>query len=144
MDVCWIFSTITFIFWYICIINLLDGCRFGKCRLENVKILNDGIDWNSADNLYWKHDVQHFEALKVVLHGNAEFEAVDVILQVRLTWEHYWLAVQDACAHTHIYLILVVLGSRVYYLGNSKTLFLFVLLCRVIISLKFQMATKWK
>lgn len=68
-----------------CNLNLLDACRCGKCRLENVKILNDGIDWNSAHNLYWKHDVQRFEALKVILHGNAEFEAVDVILQVRLT-----------------------------------------------------------
>lgn len=49
----------------------------------NVKIQNKGIDWNSDKNLYWKHDVERFEALKVTLHGNAEFEAVDVNIEVR-------------------------------------------------------------
>lgn len=48
-------------------------------------MLNKGIDWDYEDNTYWKHDVKRFEALKVVLHGNAEFEARDVTLQVRLT-----------------------------------------------------------
>ncbi|RAL52331.1 hypothetical protein DM860_016180 [Cuscuta australis] len=57
------------------------GRRCSRCKLKNVKVLNDGIDWNSRDNLYWKHDVQRFEAVKIILHGNAEFEAVDVILQ---------------------------------------------------------------
>lgn len=47
-------------------------------------MLNEGIDWNSGDNLYWKHDVDRIEAVKVILHGNAEFEAVDVTLQVNL------------------------------------------------------------
>lgn len=60
-------------------------CRCGRCKLENVIVVNDGIDWSSSNNIYWKHEVQRFEALKVILHGNAEFEAVDVILQVRLT-----------------------------------------------------------
>ena len=46
-------------------------------------MLNDGINWNCEDNIYWKHDVQRFEACKIVLHGNAEFEAKDVTLQVR-------------------------------------------------------------
>lgn len=50
--------------------------------------MNDGIDWNARENLYWKHDVQRFEAVKVILHGNAEFEAVDVILQVCLTLDY--------------------------------------------------------
>ncbi|KAJ9539820.1 hypothetical protein OSB04_026326 [Centaurea solstitialis] len=57
------------------------GYRCARCKLENVKIQNKGIDWNSDKNLYWKHDVQRFEALKVVLHGNAEFEALDVNLE---------------------------------------------------------------
>lgn len=63
------------------------GHRCGRCKLENVKVLNDGIDWNSGNNIYWKHDVQRFEALKVILHGNAEFEAVDVILQGNHTFD---------------------------------------------------------
>ncbi|PON86562.1 UTP--glucose-1-phosphate uridylyltransferase family [Trema orientale] len=57
----------------------LDRC--GRCRLENVKVLNQGVDWNCGDNVYWKHDVQRFEACKIVLHGNAEFEAIDVTIQ---------------------------------------------------------------
>lgn len=56
--------------------------RCARCKLENIKVLNDGINWNSGDNLFWKHDVQRFEALKVILHGNAEFEAMDVVIQV--------------------------------------------------------------
>ncbi|KAL1808974.1 hypothetical protein ACET3Z_025964 [Daucus carota] len=63
------------------------GHRCGRCKLENVKVVNDGIDWNSSDNIYWKHEVQRFEALKVILHGNAEFEAVDVILQGNHTFD---------------------------------------------------------
>lgn len=57
------------------------GHRCGRCKLNNVKVLNKGIDWDCGDNTYWKHDVQRFEALKVILHGNAEFEASDVTLQ---------------------------------------------------------------
>ncbi|KAH9702600.1 UTP--glucose-1-phosphate uridylyltransferase 3 [Citrus sinensis] len=57
------------------------GYRCGRCKLNNVKVLNKGIDWDCGDNTYWKHDVQRFEALKVILHGNAEFEASDVTLQ---------------------------------------------------------------
>ncbi|KAL8119786.1 UTP--glucose-1-phosphate uridylyltransferase 3, chloroplastic [Apium graveolens] len=63
------------------------GHRCGRCKLENVKIVNDGIDWNSSDNIYWKHEVQRFEVVKVILHGNAEFEAVDVILQGNHTFD---------------------------------------------------------
>lgn len=48
----------------------------------NVKILNKGIDWTSPENVYWKHDLHRFEMLKIVLKGNAEFEATDVVLQV--------------------------------------------------------------
>ncbi|CAI9767559.1 unnamed protein product [Fraxinus pennsylvanica] len=57
------------------------GRRCARCKLQNVRVLNNGIDWNSRDNLYWKHDVQRFEALKVILHGNAEFEATNVVIQ---------------------------------------------------------------
>ncbi|KAI7994846.1 hypothetical protein LOK49_LG11G00886 [Camellia lanceoleosa] len=30
--------------------------RFGRCKLQNVKVLNEGIDWTSKNNTYWKHD----------------------------------------------------------------------------------------
>ncbi|XP_038723026.1 UTP--glucose-1-phosphate uridylyltransferase 3, chloroplastic isoform X2 [Tripterygium wilfordii] len=58
------------------------GHRCGRCKMQNVKVLNEGIDWSSGENIFWKHDVRRFEAFKVILHGNAEFEANDVILQV--------------------------------------------------------------
>lgn len=57
-------------------------CRCARCKLANVKIQNKGIDWSSDKNLYWKHDVERSEAVKVILHGNAEFEAVDVYIEV--------------------------------------------------------------
>ncbi|KAK7379391.1 hypothetical protein VNO80_04850 [Phaseolus coccineus] len=57
------------------------GQRCGKCKLQNVKVLNKGIDWNCGRNIYWKHDVQRSEVLQIILHGNAEFEATDVVLQ---------------------------------------------------------------
>ncbi|KAL7214746.1 hypothetical protein ACSBR1_027016 [Camellia fascicularis] len=62
-------------------LKLRYGHRCGRCKLQNVKVLNEGIDWTSGNNTYWKHDVQRFEALKVILHGNAEFEATDVVFQ---------------------------------------------------------------
>jgi hypothetical protein len=44
--------------------------------------VNDGISWDSPGNVYWKHDVERSESLKIILHGNAEFEAKDVLLKV--------------------------------------------------------------
>lgn len=68
------------------------GKRCGRCKLENVEVVNEGIDWNSNHNLYWKHDVDRIEAVKVILHGNAEFEAVNVSLQGNHVFE-----VPDGC-----------------------------------------------
>lgn len=63
---------------------LATGGRCGRCKLQNVKVMNKGVNWMSGDNVYWKHEVQRFENLKIVLQGNAEFEATDVVLQVEL------------------------------------------------------------
>lgn len=57
------------------------GHRCGRCKLQNIKVINEGINWTSSDNVYWKHDVRRFETLKIILRGNAEFEATDVVLQ---------------------------------------------------------------
>jgi hypothetical protein len=48
-------------------------------------VLNEGIDWRHGGNVYWKHDVQRSEVLQIILHGNAEFEATDVVLQVKFS-----------------------------------------------------------
>ncbi|KAJ8764174.1 hypothetical protein K2173_005094 [Erythroxylum novogranatense] len=57
------------------------GQRCGRCKLQNVRVLNEGIEWSCGENRYWKHDVQRFEALKIILNGNAEFEAENVTIE---------------------------------------------------------------
>ncbi|KMS99348.1 hypothetical protein BVRB_2g045760 [Beta vulgaris subsp. vulgaris] len=57
------------------------GHRCARCKLQNVRVLNKGIDWESGLNMYWRHEVHRNECLKVMLHGNAEFEAIDVTLE---------------------------------------------------------------
>lgn len=46
----------------------------GKCRLINVRIENDGIDWD-ADNTLWKNQIVRKEALEIILEGDGEFYA---------------------------------------------------------------------
>lgn len=55
-------------------------------------MLNEGIDWSYGGNVYWKHDVKRSEVLQIILHGNAEFEATDVVLQVNFLFK-----ILDAC-----------------------------------------------
>ncbi|CAL0327916.1 unnamed protein product [Lupinus luteus] len=57
------------------------GQRCGRCRLQNIKVQNKGIDWTYGGNIYWKNDVQRSEVLQIILHGNAEFDATDVVLE---------------------------------------------------------------
>lgn len=54
------------------------GNEGGKCTLHNVKVINKGID-RTASNLYWKNQIARREECRIVLHGNAEFFAQDVI-----------------------------------------------------------------
>ncbi|GAB2216460.1 hypothetical protein Droror1_Dr00024233 [Drosera rotundifolia] len=57
------------------------GRRCARCHLQNVILKNKGINWESRQNTYWKHDFERHEVLKVILHGNAEFEAIDVTIE---------------------------------------------------------------
>ncbi|XP_073009831.1 UTP--glucose-1-phosphate uridylyltransferase 3, chloroplastic [Typha latifolia] len=77
------------------------GTRCGRCKLQRVRVLNKGINWNSPNNVYWKHDVERIETLKIILHGNAEFEATDVVLQGTHEFEvpnGYRMSVIQDCA----------------------------------------------
>jgi UTP---glucose-1-phosphate uridylyltransferase len=56
----------------------------GKLELKNVTISNAGIN-REANNNYWRNDLSHHEALRIVLHGNAEFYAEDVTI----TGDHF-------------------------------------------------------
>ncbi|MFT4553404.1 MAG: hypothetical protein ACI9S8_002042 [Chlamydiales bacterium] len=53
------------------------GEESGKCTLDNVRIINEGIE-SQAKNTYWRNDISRHEALQIILHGNAEFHASDV------------------------------------------------------------------
>jgi uncharacterized protein involved in tolerance to divalent cations len=46
-----------------------------------VNVVNRGIDWNSKSNVYWRNDVNRLETCKIILHGNAEFEASNVTIE---------------------------------------------------------------
>lgn len=65
-------------------------------------MLNKGIDWSYGGNVYWKHDVQRSEVLQIILHGNAEFEATDVVLQVRFKFEFYSLSIKKISCESHV------------------------------------------
>jgi hypothetical protein len=67
--------------------KLIFSDRCGKIRLRNVTIRNQGIDWSHSSNAYWKHKVERKEACRVVLHGEAIFEAADVELRGDVTYE---------------------------------------------------------
>jgi hypothetical protein len=54
------------------------GKQLGKCTLKNVKVKNKGID-REVNNTYWKQDVKRHESLKIILHGDAELVAENVI-----------------------------------------------------------------
>lgn len=75
------------------------GSRCGRCRLQSVKIVNEGINWTSPNNVYWKHDVERSESVKIILNGNAEFEAKDVVLKGNHVFEvpdgHRMCIIQD-------------------------------------------------
>lgn len=47
----------------------------GKCTLHNCTVRNRGINRNDSHNLCWKNQIERFESLEIILHGNAEFFA---------------------------------------------------------------------
>ncbi|KAG0488756.1 hypothetical protein HPP92_007567 [Vanilla planifolia] len=74
------------------------GQRCGRCKLENVKVLNR-IDWSSPNHAYWKEDIKRFEMLKVLLHGNAEFEAMNVVIEGNHVFKY---RMATGCSSSHI------------------------------------------
>lgn len=57
-------------------------CRCGKCRLSNIKVKNQGIDWGCKSNIYWQNKIQRLETLEISLEEDAEFEAHNVAIEV--------------------------------------------------------------
>jgi hypothetical protein len=60
--------------------------RVGRCRLINVTVENRGVDPN-AHNIYWKGELQRFELCQLMIHGDGEFYAENVILRGNLKIE---------------------------------------------------------
>jgi hypothetical protein len=62
-------------------------CRCGRVRLTGVVVRNAGIDWSNPENCYWQHKVARREAVRIILHGQSEIEASNVVLEGDLTFE---------------------------------------------------------
>jgi UTP---glucose-1-phosphate uridylyltransferase len=59
---------------------LLYSERTGKCTLQNVKVRNRGIDFEGP-NVFWKNEICRRECCHILLEGNGEFYAEDVVLE---------------------------------------------------------------
>lgn len=53
---------------------LIFNNQIGRCFLNNVKILNSGIDWQ-APNIFWQNKIKRHGLLNIHLYGNSEFIA---------------------------------------------------------------------
>ncbi len=51
----------------------------GRCRLINVKVQNRGFDPH-APNIYWKDEISRMELCEIVIRGDGEFDAENVVL----------------------------------------------------------------
>ena len=74
--------------------RLVYSHRCGRVRLRGVSVRNAGIDWEAPSNVYWQHKVQRREAVRIILHGQSEFEASHVVLQGSHTFE---VSLQPSC-----------------------------------------------
>lgn len=52
----------------------------GKCTLKGVKVINQGIDWE-ASNVFWSGEITRKECLTLIIKGNGEFHAENVIFK---------------------------------------------------------------
>ena len=57
----------------------------GKCHLKNVKVQNLGPDLSHPE-LFWQKKITHKESCQILLKGNAEFFAEDVVFNGDLTF----------------------------------------------------------
>jgi UTP---glucose-1-phosphate uridylyltransferase len=57
--------------------RLVFSSRCGRALLENVEVRNVGVDWRHPANEPWRHRLVRHEQCRVLLKGNAEFEARD-------------------------------------------------------------------
>jgi UTP---glucose-1-phosphate uridylyltransferase len=53
--------------------------KAGRCRLINVAVKNRGVNPN-ADHVYWKGEIQRDELCEIIIHGDGEFYAKNLLL----------------------------------------------------------------
>ncbi len=52
--------------------------KVGRCTLKNVKVKNQGVDYEK-DNIFWKQVIHRKESCRILLEGESEFYAENVI-----------------------------------------------------------------
>ena len=58
----------------------------GRCKLVNVTVENQGFDPHASSH-YWKGEVSHRELCEIVIHGDGEFIAENVVLSGNMNIE---------------------------------------------------------
>lgn len=74
-----------------------DESQMGKCTLNNVKIRNKGTEQKETHNV-WKRTIPPVESTHILIHGNGEFYAENVVLEGEIFFEvpdGYRLVVYD-------------------------------------------------
>ena len=61
--------------------RLVFGNHNGRARLVDCAVVNEGIDWEHEDNVYWQHKVTRKGAVEIILEGRSEFEAQGVVFR---------------------------------------------------------------
>jgi hypothetical protein len=59
--------------------DYVTGAYAGRCVLENVKIDNEGINWDKK-NIFWKQDIKRKGSCIIILHQGSSFSAKDVTI----------------------------------------------------------------
>ena len=65
---------------------IYDSSESGKCTLINVRVRNQGVQRSGLEET-WQQDVVRKESLQIILRGNAEFYAENVLLEGSLLFD---------------------------------------------------------
>ena len=65
---------------------IYDSSESGKCTLINVRVRNQGVQRSGLEET-WQRDVIRKESLQIILRGNAEFYAENVLLEGALLFD---------------------------------------------------------
>eukprot|EP00897_Mesotaenium_endlicherianum_P008591 jgi/Mesen1/7760/ME000408S06868 len=72
---------------FIVLFNPALGPLWDVIRQKRVRFENAGVDWEDPTSVFWQHKVQRRQSCRIVLHGDAEFDASNVTIQGTHTFE---------------------------------------------------------